>query len=316
MPESSRPHTLRPPPDPALAATVELSVGDRQSVPLSTPVPPAPRSNRLSDAPTASRPFDDAEARFFGGLVNPGDLSAVFQPIVSLENGDLFAYEALVRCKNAAYSPVALFERAAALRATGRLGRMIREIAVSLCGGIPLFVNIHPNELEEGWLVRPDDPVFSHDDDIYLEITESAPMTHFTLCASVLREVCARAGVHLVIDDLGTGYSNLNLIADLEPRVVKLDRALVTALDRKPRQQKVVSMIVRLCSELGAVVVAEGIETVEELQAVRDCGAQLGQGYLFARPGFPAPTAEWPKQGPRKQQAPLALPRVRRAGRV
>jgi EAL domain-containing protein (putative c-di-GMP-specific phosphodiesterase class I) len=234
------------------------------------------------------------EARFFDQLVKPEDLSAVFQPIVSLDNGELFAYEALVRCRIPNFTPPVLFEHAAAMQATGRLGRMIREIAVPLCSGTPLFVNLHPTELEESWLVRPDDPVFFHDDDIYLEVTESAPMTHLGLCMNVLREVCGRAGVHLVIDDLGAGYSNLNLIADLEPRVVKLDRKLVQDLHKKPRQQKVVAMVVRLCEELGAAVVAEGIETRDEFRAVCDSGSQYGQGYLFARPAFPVPKITWP----------------------
>jgi len=171
---------------------------------------------------------------------------------------------------------------------------MIREIAVPLCGGTPVFFNVHPNELEDRWLVRPDDPIFSHDHDIYLEITESVPMSHFALCMSVLREVCSRTGAHLVIDDLGAGYSNLKLIADLEPKVVKLDRALVQDLDRKPRQQKLVSFVVQLCNELGADVVAEGIETYDEFCAVCDCGAQYGQGYLFARLSFPMPSITWP----------------------
>jgi EAL domain-containing protein (putative c-di-GMP-specific phosphodiesterase class I) len=254
----------------------------------------APPSNSLSGAPSAANVSGDGGSRFFEDLVKPETLSAVFQPIVHLENGKLFAYEALVRCSIPGFSPPVLFERAAALQATGQLGRMIREIAVPLCSGTPLFVNLHPNELEEGWIVRPDDPVFAHDDDIYLEVTESAPMTHFDLCVSVLREVCGRAGVHLVIDDLGAGYSNLNLIADLEPRVVKLDRKLVQDLHRKPRQQKVVAMVVRLCEELGATVVAEGIETRDEFRACVDSGAHYGQGYLFARPAFPVPKIVWP----------------------
>jgi EAL domain-containing protein (putative c-di-GMP-specific phosphodiesterase class I) len=236
-----------------------------------------PRSNRLSDAPSAALAQSEREAPFFHSLVTPADLSAVFQPIVSLAGGGLFAYEALVRCRVAELPPTVLFERAAAFRSTGRLGRMIREIAVPLCSGTPLFVNLHPTELEQGWLLRPDDPIFSHDEDVYLEVTESAPMTHFDPCVTVLREVCRRAGIHLVVDDLGAGGSNLNLIADLEPTVVKLDRKLVQDLDSRPRQRKVVSMVVRLCEELDAVVVAEGIETVAELSAVRDAGAQYGQ---------------------------------------
>jgi len=253
-----------------------------------------PQSNRLSAAPSAATSMAGDEARFFDA-VKPTDLSAVFQPIVGLVRGEIFAYEALVRCGIPRFaSPTALFEAAVASRATGRLGRMIREIAVPLCGGAPLFVNLHPSELAEGWLVRPDDPVFAHDHDIYLEITESAPITHFELCASILREVCSRAAAHLVIDDLGAGYSNLKLIADLQPKVVKLDRMLVQSLHQKPRQQKLVSIVVHLCNELGASVVAEGIETADELSAVRDCGAQYGQGYLFARPAFPRPAIAWP----------------------
>lgn len=256
--------------------------------------PTPKRSNRLSDAPSASPAFDKPEGRFFDGLVKPDDLSTVFQPVVRLEDGKLFGYEALVRCQVPSFSAPGLFAQAAASRSAGRLGRMIREIAVSLCRGTPLFVNLHPSELEEGWLVLPDDPIFSHDDDIYLEIAESVPMTHADLCAESLAMACARTGVYLAVDDFGAGYSNLQLIADLEPKIVKLDRKLVQDLHRRPRKQKVVSIVVRLCQELGAEVVAEGIETRDELSAVRDCGAQYGQGYLLGRPAFPAPPITWP----------------------
>jgi EAL domain-containing protein (putative c-di-GMP-specific phosphodiesterase class I) len=260
-------------------------VSDRPTVP--------PASNRLSRAASATNLYGQ-HAQFCGGRVRSEDLSTVFQSIVRLDTGDLFAYETLVRCGVPDFEPTLLFERAHAERSTGRLGRMIREIAVPLCGGTPIFFNLHPTELEDGWLVRPDDPIFSHDHDIYLEITESVPITHFELCMSVLREVCGRTGAHLVIDDLGAGYSNLKLIADLEPKVVKLDRALVQDLDRKPRQQKLVSIVVHLCNELGAAVVAEGIETYDEYRAVCDSGARFGQGYLFARPTFPMPAITWP----------------------
>jgi EAL domain-containing protein (putative c-di-GMP-specific phosphodiesterase class I) len=252
-------------------------------------------SNRLSDAPTANRPFEDREATFFDAL-SPrlDDFSTVFQPLVRLEDGALFGYEALVRCPCPGPSPAGLFAQAAAMRSAGRLGRMIREIAVSLCRGTPLFVNVHAGELEEGWLLRPDDPIFAHDDDIYLEISESVPMTHSDLCADVLSLARARTGVYLVVDDFGAGCSNLELISDLAPKLVKLDRRLVENLHRDPRKHKLVSMVVRLCQELGAEVVAEGIETCDELSAVRDSGAQYGQGYLLGRPSFPKPRITWP----------------------
>jgi EAL domain-containing protein (putative c-di-GMP-specific phosphodiesterase class I) len=182
---------------------------------------------------------------------------------------------------------------------------MIREIAVPICSGKPLFLNVHPQELQEGWLVRPDDPIFMHDHNVYLEITESVPLTHFALCMNVLKDVRARGGVHLVVDDLGAGYSNLKRIADLEPRVVKLDRDLISGLEHSGRQQQLVRSVVRLCNDLDATVVAEGIETPEEFKAIRDTGAHYGQGYLFARPAYPMPAITWPPEAETRSLSPL-----------
>jgi EAL domain-containing protein (putative c-di-GMP-specific phosphodiesterase class I) len=170
---------------------------------------------------------------------------------------------------------------------------MIREMAIEGCPGHPLFLNIHPAELNERWVVQPDDPIFQHSEDVYLEITEGVPLSHFRLCQSILREVRGR-GVYLVVDDLGAGYSNLKYIADLNPRIVKLDRDLVAGLTTNTRMFKLVSAIVVLCRELDAMVVAEGIETADELEAVVEAGARFGQGYLLARPAFPPPKIEWP----------------------
>ena len=171
-----------------------------------------PASNRLSDAPAAPRRSDWDRSRdslrAVHEMVAPDDLSVVFQPIVNLANTRLFAYEALVRCRVPQYAnPLVLFQQAVAAGCAGRMGRMIREIAVQLAGSTPLFVNVHPQELSESWLVRPDDPIYQHDDEVYLELTESVPLTHFDLCLNVLREVRNRGGVHLVVDDLGAGYS-------------------------------------------------------------------------------------------------------------
>jgi EAL domain-containing protein (putative c-di-GMP-specific phosphodiesterase class I) len=231
-----------------------------------------------------------ASAYAIEALVAPESLSVVFQPIVRLATGEVFAYEALTRCQEPALSnPEFLFERARHTGCSGRLGRMARDLAVKQCGGVPLFLNVHPRELEERWIVRPDDPIFAHDRTIFLEITEAEPLAHPELCRSVLREIRKRTDVRLVIDDLGSGFSNLQLIADLEPDVVKLDRSLVTSLHKDPRRRVVVKGIVQMCAQLGARVVAEGIEVVEELKAARDCGAHFGQGFLFARPDFPLP---------------------------
>jgi EAL domain-containing protein (putative c-di-GMP-specific phosphodiesterase class I) len=187
---------------------------------------------------------------------------------------------------------------------------MIREIGVPLASGTPLFVNVHPKELSEGWLVRPDDPIFSHDHDVFIEVTESVPLTHYDLCMNVLKEVRTRGGVYLVIDDLGAGYSNLKRIVDLEPKIVKLDRELIAGLDGNKRQRELVAAVVDLCTRLGAKVVAEGIETVRECLAVVDAGVHYGQGYLFARPGYPLPPIIWP---PLEVEPAQPAPNTRRA---
>ncbi len=226
-------------------------------------------------------------------MIEPKDLSVVFQPIVHADTFAIFAHEALVRCKVPAFAaPPVLFEHAVLQRCVGRLGRLIRDVAFPLCPDVPLFVNVHPLELEERWLVQPDDPMYFHNHSVYVEITESAPMTHFALCRDVLKQLRSQAGVHLVVDDLGAGYSNLNRIADLEPAVVKLDKSLINDVAIRVRTHKLVSNVVRLCVDLGAKVVAEGIETLDVALALRDAGVHMMQGYYFARPGFPLPTIE------------------------
>jgi EAL domain-containing protein (putative c-di-GMP-specific phosphodiesterase class I) len=227
-------------------------------------------------------------------VLDARDVRVVYQPVVDLKSRKIFAYEALVRSKSPDFdSPMSLFAAAVQHACTGELGRIIRELAVQGCPGHPLFLNIHPAELNEKWVVQPDDPIFRHSEDVYLEITEGVPLSHFRLCQSILREVRGR-GVYLVVDDLGAGYSNLRYIADLHPRIVKLDRDLIAGLVKDTRMFKLVSAIVVLCRELDAMVVAEGIETAEELDAVIEAGARFGQGYLLAKPNFPPPQVSWP----------------------
>lgn len=224
------------------------------------------------------------------GFVEPGELSIVFQPIADMGTATLFAYEALVRCSVASLrDPTRLIELAARRGCAGALGRVIRQLAVPPSRGRPLFVNVHPDELLEGWLGRDDDPVFTHDSDVYLEVTETAPLLHSASCRQALDSLEGRAGIYFVVDDLGAGFSNLKRIADLEPKFVKVDRELIHGLASNPRQQQLLKSVVRLCADLGARVVAEGIETPDDFRAVQDSGAQFGQGYLIARPAFPPP---------------------------
>jgi EAL domain-containing protein (putative c-di-GMP-specific phosphodiesterase class I) len=231
--------------------------------------------------------------------LSPDDLSVVFQPIVDLRNGRTFAHEALVRCKDPRYpTPPRLFEAAVGEGACGWLGRAIRDIAFRTCGDNKIFVNLHPQELSSRWLVKPDDPIGFHDRPVYLEITEVAAFEHFELCMRVLKELCRRTGASLVVDDFGAGYSNLERVADLAPAVVKLDMALTRDIHNRKARQIIVRHVVGMCTELGSVVVGEGVETLDELKCLRDLGVGYAQGYLLARPGAPPPAHEWPLAPP------------------
>lgn len=240
---------------------------------------------------------DDAASQI-DKVLTEGLVHSVFQPVVDLATHAVFAYEALARCRlEALRAPPTLFEAAVKAGRVGELGRHLREQAVEACPDSPLFLNIHPHEFSQGWLVRPDDPIYWHNEAVYLEITESVPIHYFDQCHGVLAEARSK-GIRLAVDDLGAGFSNLKYIADLEPAIVKLDRELVAGLVTGTRQFRLVRGIVRLCEEMEAMVVAEGIETETELNAVIDAGAHLGQGYLLARPAAPPPMPLWPGEEP------------------
>jgi EAL domain-containing protein (putative c-di-GMP-specific phosphodiesterase class I) len=221
------------------------------------------------------------------------DLQVAFQPLVDVSDGRLFAYEALCRVQHPSLrGPIEFFGEAIRQELVGELGRLVRHAAISACADTPLFLNVHPKELDDGWLIRPDDPIFVHEQPIFIEITESVPMSKESYTYGQIRELRAK-GVQIVVDDLGAGYSNLKYIADLEPEVVKLDRSLITEIE-SDRVFRLVRAITRLCADLNAKVVAEGIERVEELARVREAGVQLAQGYYIAKPALAPPQpSEW-----------------------
>jgi EAL domain-containing protein (putative c-di-GMP-specific phosphodiesterase class I) len=222
-------------------------------------------------------------------------VGVVFQPIVDARTRMVYAYEALARSLSPHFrGPIELFEAAVQAGRVGELGRLHRSQAVSQCRGWPLFLNVYPTEFDYGWLVRPDDPMFRHDRPVCLEITESVPLEYFEQCHSVLAEV-RKKGVSLAIDDLGAGYSNLKYISDLAPNVVKLDRQLVANLSLGTRQFRLLRSVVALCKEMNAKVVAEGVETSEELASVLAAEVDFIQGYLLARPEATPAKPRWPR---------------------
>lgn len=233
-------------------------------------------------------PVSDAKAAAVDRAAG-GDVGIVFQPIADMQAKRVFGYEALARPQSAEFSgPVDLFQTAARLGRVGELGRAFRRLAIRHCPDFPLFLNIFPNEFDEGYLVRTDDPIFRHRSPVYLEIVEAVPLSHFEQCHGVLMEIRAR-GCLLAIDDLGAGYSNLNYISELNPAVVKLDRELVKGVRHDTRRFNLLRSIARLCHDMDAKVVVEGVETVGELAVAESVGADYCQGYVLARPSFPPP---------------------------
>ena len=105
-----------------------------------------------------------------------------------------------------------------------------------------------------------------------------------------------RRGFKTAIDDFGAGYSGLNLLAEFQPDIIKLDMALLRNIDRDPVRQAIVRGILGVCQALNIEVIAEGVETVAELTFLRGIGVYLFQGYLLARPAYEQiPDVDWSK---------------------
>jgi len=214
-----------------------------------------------------------------------------YQPIVSWSKRATFAYEALVRNEEPTLrSPPDLFEAAERLGRLQDLGRAVRDRVARTLDEQPtsslLFINLHAMELDDDSLISAAAPLSRHAARVVLEVTERAPLEK-------IRDVTARVGqlralgYRIAVDDLGAGYAGLTSFAHLEPEVVKVDMSLVRGIDASPMKQKLLRSIVSLCRDLGIEIIAEGVETPEERDALVSVGADLCQGYLFARPDKP-----------------------------
>jgi EAL domain-containing protein (putative c-di-GMP-specific phosphodiesterase class I) len=231
------------------------------------------------------------DARFANALET---LWLAYQPIVSWARQAVFAYEALVRNEEPTLrTPTDLFAAAERLGRLQELGRAIRDRVARTVEEKPiaglLFVNVHALELDDDSLYAPSAPLSRHAARVVLEITERAPLER-------IRDVTGRVaqlralGYRIAVDDLGAGYAGLTSFAHLEPEVVKVDMSLIRGLDRSPTKQKLLRSITSLCQDLNIEMIAEGIETEDERDALVRLGGDLCQGYLFARPNHP-----WPK---------------------
>ena len=233
------------------------------------------------------------EARFELAL---GGLWMAYQPIVTWSAKTLFSYECLVRSDEPALpNPGVLLDAAERLGALDALGRRIRArcaAAVEQFGMPCTFVNLHPNDLLDDELYAPESPLTRVASKVVLELTERASLDG-------VRDVSGRMarlrelGFRVAVDDLGAGYAGLSSFAQLKPEFVKLDMSLVRNVHLEPTKRKLISSLTALCKDLGHQVIAEGVEVREERDALVECGCDLLQGYLFARPAREPPKVNW-----------------------
>lgn len=220
-----------------------------------------------------------------------------FQPIVNWETRTLYGYEALVRTREPTLPhPGALIDAAERLGKLKLLGRAIRDAAAKAFTNAPedalLFVNLHPHDLNDDFILHPDGPLTKLASRVVLEITERAAVADGQDVRD--RVAALRAlGYRIAIDDLGAGYAGLTAFAQLEPEVVKLDMSLVRDVHLQATKRKLIRSMTELCHDMGRIVVAEGIESPEERDAIAKLGCEMMQGYLFAKPGEPFPSVRW-----------------------
>ena len=220
-----------------------------------------------------------------------------FQPIVSVKKNTTVGFEALSRGistdgSNSIIPPLDLFNAARKEHKTALLDLVCREKALESFRAyhanrkdLLLFLNL------EGAAINPDGPETLIDAareasiepyHIVIEIVESKVGNAVDLHRFVSHH--RRAGFLIALDDVGSGHSNFDRIAALRPDIIKVDRSLISGLDTEYSKQHVLRSLTGLAHRLGALVIAEGVETEEEAMVAIECETDLLQGYLLARP--------------------------------
>ncbi len=223
----------------------------------------------------------------FRDLLAPGAIRAVYQPIVDL--GDLrpIGYEGLARFP----TPPGLVPLPpdVTLAAAARSGlRQDLEVAcwaaIAEAGPPPqgrlLFVNVAPDAIGHPGFRAMAAQLPAR---LVIELTEQDAIQDIAHIRTQLRPWLAE-GALVAVDDAGSGFTSLEYVAEIRPDFLKLCRGMVTGVDRDPSRQAVLRATVAFAREVGARIVAEGVERPEELALLRDAGVDFGQGWLFGRP--------------------------------
>lgn len=229
-----------------------------------------------------------------GGAGLDFEFTMAFQPIVNVTTRKIFAHEALVRGLNnesaaAIFTHVNVdnryhFDQACRVKAI--------QLASQLNMPCLLSINFMPNAVYRPELcirttLEAAEKFGFPIEHIIFEITEGEKVDDFAHLRDIVTHYKKR-GFLTAIDDFGAGYSGLNLLAEIQTDLVKLDMALIRNIDKDKGRRAITKGILQVCHELSMQVIGEGVETYEELSTLRDLGVELFQGYYFAKPMFQA----------------------------
>jgi diguanylate cyclase (GGDEF)-like protein len=234
----------------------------------------------------------EIEAELRSAIVK-NELSIFFQPIVDLGTGKIRAFEALVRWFHPIKGELKPDEFIPVAEETGvivTLGNWITAQAAKACAGWPedvtIAVNLSPLQIKApgaalGILTALRDAGLDPSR-LELEVTESLFLDDNQATNNFIDELSA-VGVRFALDDFGTGYSSLSYIHKYPFKKIKVDRSFVSGPNVGRKSNAIIRAVAELGANLEMEIVAEGLETIEQVQAVRDAGCTLGQGYYFSR---------------------------------
>lgn len=230
--------------------------------------------------------------------VHSGQLWPAYQPVVDLRTGEMVGVEALLRWthpKHGAISPAEFIPLAEESELINVLGKYVlrdttRELAALRTGrglDLSLKVNLSVRQLDDPHLVPAVRDALATTglppSALTLEVTESALMRDTSAAAEVLSALRS-LGVLLAIDDFGTGYSSLAQLRRLTLDTLKIDRSFITGIADSRDAVAIVTSIIAMAHAVDLTVVAEGVETAEELALLRELGCDQAQGYHLGRP--------------------------------
>lgn len=221
-------------------------------------------------------------------ILNSGPIQIAFQPIVNLDSHDTIGYEALARFPSEEIvSPKAWFDAAAAQGLTHGLEILAVSSALAqlhrLPEGVFVSLNVSPTTAASAdmrALLENVDP-----DRVILEVTEGAAMEDYHRFAGAIDELRA-TGVRIAVDDAGVADVSLRHMLDLRPDIIKIDVDVTRSIEHDPVKQAIANAFRSIAAGAGALSLAEGIETEEELQMLRSLNIEAGQGYLLGRPEY------------------------------